>query len=244
MKKLKKIKFILIAAGILISAAFYVFSGEHSAALGNGGDSLVIGGDAEGTAVSGAGDLSLSSDSEKKGGLLELIGGSEAKESGDESELQAEAVSVGEQDGSEYGEELSKLLTEAYAGRMENELYVGIDGKGYLSDALKEELQAYIREAVREELTALCEEGYLEQAVNEAADYAAAEAERKAGLVNINTADAAELMTLPGVGEKRASDIIAYRDAHGAFTSPEDIMQVSGIKQSAYDKIKDKIYTE
>ncbi len=242
MKKLKKIKFILIAAGILISAAFYVFSGEHSAALGNG-DSLVIGGDAEGTAVSGAGDLSLSSDSEKKGGLLELIGGSEAKESGDESELQAEAVSVGEQDGSEYGEELSKLLTEAYAGRMENELYVGADGNGYLSDALKEELKAYIREAVREELTALCEEGYLEQAVNEAADYAAAEAERKAGLVNINTADAAELMTLPGVGEKRASDIIAYRDAHGAFASPEDIMQVSGIKQSSYDKFKDKIYT-
>lgn len=61
------------------------------------------------------------------------------------------------------------------------------------------------------------------------------------GLVNINTADVDTLCTLPGIGESRAKDIIAYREAHGAFESCEDIMQVSGIKNSVYSKISDMI---
>lgn len=61
------------------------------------------------------------------------------------------------------------------------------------------------------------------------------------GLVNINTADVDTLCTLPGIGESRAKDIIAYREAHGAFASCEDIMQVSGIKNSVYSKISDMI---
>lgn len=61
------------------------------------------------------------------------------------------------------------------------------------------------------------------------------------GLVNINTADAALLCTLPGIGETRAADIIAYREKNGGFASCEDIMQVSGIKNSIYEKICDKI---
>ena len=63
------------------------------------------------------------------------------------------------------------------------------------------------------------------------------------GRVNINTADAAQLCTLPGIGESRAADIIAYREAHGGFASCEDIMNVSGIKESVYNKISDKITT-
>lgn len=61
------------------------------------------------------------------------------------------------------------------------------------------------------------------------------------GLVNINTADLAELCTLPGIGESRAEDIIAYREKNGGFQSCEDIMQVPGIKTGAYEKIRDKI---
>lgn len=61
------------------------------------------------------------------------------------------------------------------------------------------------------------------------------------GLVNINTADVATLCTLPGIGESRARDIIAYREANGAFESCEDIMKVSGIKTSVYSKISDLI---
>ena len=61
------------------------------------------------------------------------------------------------------------------------------------------------------------------------------------GLVNLNTADIAALMTLPGIGESRAKAIISYREQHGAFAQIEDIMKISGIKQAAFSKIKDKI---
>ena len=49
------------------------------------------------------------------------------------------------------------------------------------------------------------------------------------GLVNLNTASVEELMTLPGIGEKRAADIIADREANGPFRTPEDLTRVSGI---------------
>ncbi len=61
------------------------------------------------------------------------------------------------------------------------------------------------------------------------------------GLVNINAADKETLCTLPGIGEARAESILRYRQEHGAFQSIEDIMQVEGIKEKAYQKLKDKI---
>ena len=61
------------------------------------------------------------------------------------------------------------------------------------------------------------------------------------GLVNLNTADVAAHMMLPGIGESRAKAIISYREQHGAFAQIEDIMKISGIKQAAFSKIKDKI---
>lgn len=61
------------------------------------------------------------------------------------------------------------------------------------------------------------------------------------GMVNINTADLAKLMTLPGIGESKAQDIISYREAHGAFQNKEDIKKISGIKENVYSKICDKI---
>lgn len=65
--------------------------------------------------------------------------------------------------------------------------------------------------------------------------------EQAAEKININTATAAELMTLSGIGESRASDIIAYREENGGFQSIEDIMNVSGIKEATFEKIKDQI---
>ncbi len=61
------------------------------------------------------------------------------------------------------------------------------------------------------------------------------------GPVDLNHAGKEALMTLPGIGEARAEAIIAYREEHGAFGSPEDIMQVPGIKEAAYEKLKDSI---
>lgn len=62
--------------------------------------------------------------------------------------------------------------------------------------------------------------------------------------INLNTADVSQLSTLTGVGESKAMAIIAYREANGPFTSIEDIMNVPGIKEGTYEKIKDKIAIE
>ena len=59
--------------------------------------------------------------------------------------------------------------------------------------------------------------------------------------ININTASAEELTSLSGIGPSRAEDIVAYRESHGAFKTIEDIKSVSGIGQSIFDKIKDRI---
>lgn len=61
------------------------------------------------------------------------------------------------------------------------------------------------------------------------------------GRININTASETQLCEIPGVGAARAAAIAAYRDTHGAFAKPEDIMNVSGIKEGMYEKIKDSI---
>lgn len=64
---------------------------------------------------------------------------------------------------------------------------------------------------------------------------------RSDGKVNINTAGLEELMTLKGVGESRARAIMEYREQHGSFETPEDIMNISGIKEGVFSKIKDQI---
>lgn len=61
------------------------------------------------------------------------------------------------------------------------------------------------------------------------------------GRININTASEAQLCEIPGVGATRAAAIVSYRETHGAFEKPEDIMKVSGIKEGMYEKIKDSI---
>ncbi|HBZ53478.1 MAG TPA: competence protein ComEA [Eubacterium sp.] len=60
-------------------------------------------------------------------------------------------------------------------------------------------------------------------------------------LIDINHANKDELSALPGIGQSRALDIINYRNEHGPFVTIEDIMNVSGIKENTYNKIKDLI---
>ena len=61
------------------------------------------------------------------------------------------------------------------------------------------------------------------------------------GRVNINAATKEELMTIPGIGETRADSIVAYRKENGNFGAIEDIMNVSGIKDATFQKIKNYI---
>jgi len=59
--------------------------------------------------------------------------------------------------------------------------------------------------------------------------------------VNLNTADAAELMTLPGIGPAKAEAIIAHREQSGPFGSPEDLMDVSGIGEKTFARLEELI---
>lgn len=59
--------------------------------------------------------------------------------------------------------------------------------------------------------------------------------------VNLNRASREELMTLKGIGESRAEDIIRYREEFGDFRTIEDIMNVPGIKEGAFDRLRDQI---
>lgn len=62
-------------------------------------------------------------------------------------------------------------------------------------------------------------------------------------MISINTANQEELMTLPGIGEAKAISIIRYREENGAYQKIEDIMNVSGIGESLFAKIKENITT-
>lgn len=61
------------------------------------------------------------------------------------------------------------------------------------------------------------------------------------GRVNLNTADAAALDTLPGVGPATAAKILAWRDQHGRFESVEDLLDVGGIGESKLEAIRDLV---
>ncbi|MCI6004168.1 MAG: helix-hairpin-helix domain-containing protein [Blautia sp.] len=62
--------------------------------------------------------------------------------------------------------------------------------------------------------------------------------------VNLNTADEAALTALTGIGASKAQAILAYREEHGGFSAIEEILNVPGIKEGTFAKIKDNISVE
>ena len=65
--------------------------------------------------------------------------------------------------------------------------------------------------------------------------------EKNQNLVNINNATKEELVTLPGIGEAKAQNIINYRMKNGKFISVEELKKVSGISEEIYNKIKELV---
>ena len=67
------------------------------------------------------------------------------------------------------------------------------------------------------------------------------DADNTNGKTNLNTASLEELMELPGIGEAKARAILGYRQEQGGFTSIEEIMNIEGIKEGVFSKIKEYI---
>lgn len=76
------------------------------------------------------------------------------------------------------------------------------------------------------------------QVTESAVSESSGDATNDGDLVNINTADTTMLQTLSGIGEKRAADIINYRETNGLFETVDDLDQVSGIGEKTMEKLR------
>ena len=92
-----------------------------------------------------------------------------------------------------------------------------------------------------EQILVLTKEEFQAQGVPQTQADGQSPAQGQEGKVNINTADETQLQTLSGIGQSRAEAIIEYREKNGGFSSVEEIMNVDGIKEGIFEKIKDEI---
>ena len=100
----------------------------------------------------------------------------------------------------------------------------------------------YVYDTQRVEIPTIEEAKHLREIAEEAGMSAGdSGSARESDLIDINTADKAQLMKIPGIGENKADRIIEYRQIHGRFGSCEELMNVSGIGSGMYEKMKDCI---
>lgn len=247
LKMIKRIKMLILAAlgSLLLFAPMY--------GCGYGGDTIMIG-SAGGQESSQHSDV-LHVEAPRAGAL---VGEKYSPKQGDISERKALEQAEGERIA---GREQEDTLIRVYVcGAVMNPGVVSLPGESRVEDALLA-AGGFTEDALRQALNLadwVCDGQMLyfpaegEDMAGDWPVYGAlggigswsgvkSDSEQGKGLVNINTADETVLITLPGIGEGRAKDIIAYREEYGPFQSPEDIMKVSGIKTSVYEKICDKI---
>ncbi|MCL2224808.1 MAG: helix-hairpin-helix domain-containing protein [Defluviitaleaceae bacterium] len=124
-------------------------------------------------------------------------------------------------------------LTKA-GGAAEYANMAGINRAAFLQDGMKIKIPAQGEEAGEVFI-------FAEGAAQGGGATAAGSAPRSDGLVNINTATAAELQTLSGIGEARAQSIIRFRETHGNFSHIEELMNISGIGTGIMDRVRDSV---
>ena len=129
----------------------------------------------------------------------------------------------------EEGARIFQLIEKA-GGLQENADLTSVNQAERVTDGMK--VRVYTKE----------EAASMPQQINESSS--ASDASMQTAKININSADLSQLVQLAGIGEARAADIIAYRTEHGRFLTIEEIMNVSGIKESTFRKIKDQIVVE
>lgn len=106
------------------------------------------------------------------------------------------------------------------------------------------ELEAFVRRIAQEEVSRALETMPAAVPAVPAAAPASSQAvpaQGQDGRINLNTATREELMQLKGIGASKADAIIAYRETYGGFGYIEEIMNIRGIKEAAFEKIKDRI---
>lgn len=101
----------------------------------------------------------------------------------------------------------------------------------YINQAMSVEDGQRIYIPTKDEVEGLAPEEYI------VGEDASLEQESGPKLIDINRADAGELMELPGIGEAKAESIIAYRNANGDFKATTELMMVPGIKEGLYGQI-------
>ena len=114
-----------------------------------------------------------------------------------------------------------------------------------LARVLSDSEQIYIPDVSETVVSSVAASTQAEQSENEAAhsnvsdglDFSA----EAGNSININQATVSELMQLPGIGQVKAEAIVAYRNSNGLFSSIEEIKNVPGIKEAAFEKIKGMI---
>ena len=84
-------------------------------------------------------------------------------------------------------------------------------------------------------------EGQLDRLDNSSDRNYSTDTNETSGKININTASLEQLMEIPGIGESKARAIITYRDTNGGFSSIEEVMNIEGIKEGVFSKMKEYI---
>ncbi len=121
---------------------------------------------------------------------------------------------------------------EAAGGILENGAGEQLNQAAQIEDG--QQIYVPSREEAQQGLTGSGYNGWQESAGNELSS-------PKDGKVNLNIASREELMTLSGIGEAKAASIIAYREEHGGFRQIEELMEVEGIKEGVFNKVRDQI---